>query len=420
MRYLLLALLALCLPAAGLRAADDDSNQEKQAPEEIPNFNQLDEFVYVPKSTLSLGTRYFLRGPKATFGGQGANPSPVNPDPNNDYAVANVSRTYIDGSVYPDARTESANTGFGSVGQVGIPSDGRTNNWSYDLQSQILPDGNIAFHSYGAQVTDTDSHQVNGAPTEGVELVLDRDMGNLGKHFKWRLTAGFSIADIHANDYVSVPTEVSTLTDTYNLFGQVPPAAPFNSPTSTTENVLGQNGQVVSSSSSGSANQTQTVNQVILLGNVPIDHSVVTSETITSNRYWAEGAYYTLRAGPTLALPIGSHFEIDFSAGPALIYAGDVYNVLEDFEVATGINFQYLYTKENSHLLLGYYADLDLKYQLTDTAGFYIGSTYQGAGSFSQSNPSGQDIISGSDLNYTAKFDFGSQETLKTGFTVRF
>jgi hypothetical protein len=417
MRYLLIALCALALPVTAFCAQDED--EPKQQPEEIPNFNQLDEFIYVPKSTLSLGSRYFLRGPKATFGGEGSNPSPVNPGNGAPATVANISRTYIDGTVYPDARTETQNVGYGATGQVGIPSDGRTNTWSYDLASQLLPNGNIAFHTYGAVMNDTSDHEISGAPTEGIELVLDHDMGNLGKHLKWSFTAGFSIADIHAGETVAVPTQVTTLTDVYDLFGQVPPGAPYHSPVTTTENVLNQNGQTVGSTTTGNATETQTVTQQILLGNAPISRTVTQTEELTNNRYFAEGAYYTLRAGPTVILPVGKKFQITLSAGPALIYAGDVYNVLEDFQVATGVDFQYLYTKQNSKLLPGYYADLDLKYQLTDTAGFYLGSTYQGAGVFKQSLPSGVDE-NGNALSYSAKFDFGSQESFKTGMTVRF
>jgi hypothetical protein len=404
--------------AAAYAAGDDD--QPKQAPEEIPNFNQLDEYVYVPKSTLSLGTRYFLKGPKASFWGTGSNPSPVNPGNGAPSSVPNISRTYIDGSVLPDSRVEKTNGALGTAQDVGIPSDGRTNTWGYDLQSQLLPNGDITFHTYSAQINDPTEHTAAGAPTEGVELIMDRDMGKLGKHFKWSLTAGFSIADIHSSEYAEVPTMVTTVTDTYDLFGQVPPAAPFNSPTTTTEYTLNQGGQTIASSSSGSASQTQSANQVILLGDHPIS-SVSNSELVlTQNRYYAEGAYYTLRAGPTVILPVGKKLEIDFSAGPALIYAGDLYNVLEDFQVATGLDFKYLYQKENSKLLFGYYADVNLKYQLTDTAGFYVGAMAQGAaGNFSQTLPSGTDA-GGNPLAYNARFDFSGQESLKTGITVRF
>ncbi|HXQ81076.1 MAG TPA: hypothetical protein VN775_07185, partial [Opitutaceae bacterium] len=84
MRLLRFALCGACLSFVGLRGADE----EKQQPEEIPDFNQLDEYTYVPKSTLSLASRFFLKGPKTTYSGQGSIPSPTDPGNAN---VANVS-----------------------------------------------------------------------------------------------------------------------------------------------------------------------------------------------------------------------------------------------------------------------------------------------------------------------------------------
>jgi len=58
--------------------------------------------------------------------------------------------------------------------------------------------------------------------------------------------------------------------------------------------------------------------------------------------------------------------------------------------------------------------DVDVQYQLTDTAGFYVGGVYQGAGTMSQS------VGSGDGTAYDSKIDFGEQEGVKTGMTVRF
>ena len=74
---------------------------------------------------------------------------------------------------------------------------------------------------------------------------------------------------------------------------------------------------------------------------------------------------------------------------------------------------------ETTRLIPGYYADLNIQYQLTDTAGFYVGSIFQGAGSFKQTLPSGTDS-NGNPLNYSSTLDFGSQEGVKGGMTVRF
>ena len=424
MRLLCLALCLLCLPIVGLRAAGDDKEDEKQAPEEIPDFNQLDEYVYVPKSTLSLGTRFLLRGPKTTYSGQGVIPSTVNPGDNSTVNIPNISRTYIDGTVSPDARTVSQSTALGGSISVPIQSDGKTDTWSYNnsngsllwnygtSSNQLLANGDIAFHAYAGNVTDTASHSINGESNAGVELILDRDMGKLGKRFSWSLTAGFSIADIHSSVYLGVPTTLTTLTDEYDLFGQIPPAAPYASPTSSSQTVYNSAGVAVAGS--GSSTQTQSVNQVILLGNVPLSRTITNTDITTTNRYFIEGAYYTLRMGPTIDMPVWNHFKLNVSAGPMLIYSGSILNVLSDLNIATGENFPDLYTKENSKILPGYYVDVDLQYQLTDTAGFYMGGVFQSAGSYKQTVPSGTSTA------YTSTIDFGSQEGVKGGLTVRF
>jgi hypothetical protein len=401
MRILRFALCGVLLTLAGLRAAEEE---EKPAPpEEIPDFNQLDEYTYVPKSTLSLGARFFIRGPKTTYSGQGAVPSPV--DPGDNPFIANVSRTYADGVVAPDARQIPSLNGVGQPSSTGVASDGRTNTWSYEFPAQIDLAGNIDFHNYSGEVTDTASHDVNGAPTEGLELVVDKDMGKIGKHMKWSFTAGFSIADIHAGTFAAVPTTLTTLTDTYDLFGQVPPAPPYNSPSTITQNVTLAAGN----------SQSQTVDQTILLGNEPLNRTVVETPAITVNRYFTEGAYYTLRVGPTLIVPLTKHLNLNLSAGPALIYAGSELNVLEDLALATGeADLTDLYQKENNKLIPGYYADVNLQYDVTDTAGVYFGGVYQSAGSFTQSVPSGPGT------EYSSKVSFSNQEGIKGGMTVRF
>jgi hypothetical protein len=403
MRFLRFALSVGCLSFAGLRAADE----EKQQPEEIPDFNQIDEYVYVPKSTLSLGSRFFLNGPKATYAGQGSIPSLQ--DPGSDYLVPNVSHTYIDGMVSPDTRSTLANNGVGQTTTVPIASDGRTNTWTYDNASQLLPNGDMAFHTYSGEVTDTGIHPSTGASSLGLELMMDRDMGKIGKRMKWGITAGLSVADIHSSTYASVPTTMTTITDTYDLFGQVPPPAPYSSPNTISQTVFNTGGTV------GSTSPTQQVDQTILLGNIPLSRVTTLSYLDSVNRYFIEGAYYTFRVGPTLIMPVGTHFKLSVSAGPDVIYAGSELNVLESltFDAAQAPLTQ-LYQKENTKILPGYYVDVDMRYDLTETAGFYVGGLYQGGGSYSQS------ISSGSGTSYSSKIDFANEEGVKAGLTVRF
>jgi len=411
MRLLRLALCAACLPLQGLRAADEE---QKQQPEEIPDFNRIDEYTYTPKSTLSLASRLFLNGPKVSYSGQGSIPSPVSAGADATVSIPNLSRTYYDGSVGPDTRAITTFTGIGQSEQVAIPPDGRTNTWSYDYASQLQANGNVTMSIYSGQVVDTGSHSANGMPNLGVELLMDRDMGKLGKHLKWAITAGFSIADIHSSTYASVPTQLTTTTDTYDLFGQIPPAPPYTSPGTISQSVLNGNGQAVSST--GGSTSTQSVTQTTLLGNMPLSRVPVVADVLSTNRYFTEGAYYTLRIGPTLIMPIGTHFKLSVSAGPDLIYSGSELNVLETLDIPENLQVPItdLYQKQNTRILPGYYVDVDMRYDLTDTAGFYVGNIYQGGSGYNQS------AVSGPSSAYTNKIDFASQDGVKGGFTFRF
>ncbi len=408
MSFLRFALCIACLSFAGLRAADE----EKQQPEEIPNFNQLDEYTYQPKSTLSLGSRFFLNGPKTRYSGQGAIPSPA--DPGSDPTIGNVSRSYIDGIINPDTRSISVSTGVGELTNVPIAPDGRTNSWSYENANQLLPNGNMTFHTYSGQVTDEGIHSSSGTPNLGLELLMDRDMGKIGKHMSWAFTVGFSIADIHSSAYASVPTVMTTTTDTYDLFGQVPPPPPYTSPNTISQSVLSSGGQTVSGTTAGTTT-SQQADQTTLIGNVPLNRTVVPTNVDSENRYFIEGAYYTLRVGPTLIIPFGQHFKLSLSAGPDVIYSGSEMNVLESLTFDPNeAPITDLFQKENTKIMPGYYVDVDMRYDFTDTAGFYVGNLYQGGGGYSQAVPSGTGTA------YTSRIDFGNQEGVKAGLTVRF
>ena len=159
----------------------------------------------------------------------------------------------------------------------------------------------------------------------------------------------------------------------------MPPPAPFTSPGASPRR---PSTRAASLSGAPAPRRRRRLTQTILLGNRPIQNlpgfgeTTVTTQVVSTNRYFIEGAYYTLRVGPTLILPMGKQFKLTIERGPALIYAGSEYNVLEDLVYATGEPaLTQLYQKENTKLLPGYYVDVNLQYDLTETAGFYVGGS---------------------------------------------
>ena len=96
----------------GLAHAQDDEAR-RAPPVEIPDFSNLDEYIYEPKSTLTFGVRY-VSGAKIGFaGGVGQILSRNEPG---EVTGTDAIRIYHDGAVQPDARS------VGRVDDQGPPS----------------------------------------------------------------------------------------------------------------------------------------------------------------------------------------------------------------------------------------------------------------------------------------------------------
>jgi hypothetical protein len=247
-------------------------DEERRAPPiEIPDFSNLDEYIYEPRSTVRFGFR-FIGGAKTSFAGQGRIPSPEDPGP---ATGANQLRAYHDGRVQPDARTVARLDSGGnpiidpqsnSAVFDPIAPDGKTNTWNYTDASQLSLPGYVRFSSYSAEVVDTTAREKKTNSTAGMDLSVSRDMGKLfGGRIPWNLTAGMSVNDLSANKNDFVRATLSTVSDYYSLYGITPPDAPYSSPSSVTENVVDAAGNSVLGSD-GVA-QTITVDTSVLLGN---------------------------------------------------------------------------------------------------------------------------------------------------------
>ncbi|MCX6934512.1 MAG: hypothetical protein NTZ29_17790, partial [Verrucomicrobia bacterium] len=104
------------------------AQEERQAPPtEIPDFSNLDEFIYVPKSTMQFGARN-MSGPKTSFSGKGKLATNVQSGTD---ILGLVPRTYHDGSVSIDARTTVVDNGDGTTSTLSAPNDGKTNTWNF-------------------------------------------------------------------------------------------------------------------------------------------------------------------------------------------------------------------------------------------------------------------------------------------------
>jgi hypothetical protein len=418
MKYLRLAFVVSAL-TLGLAHAQDE--EERHAPPvEIPDFSNLDEYIYVPQSTVTLGFRH-LSGAKTSFSGKGTIAAPEDPGA---ATGANLDRIYHDGAVHPDARfaprldatgNPVIDPQSGSAIFEPIAPDGKTNTWSYSDASQVTPDGGyIAFHTFSADITDTTARQSKSGSTNGLDLAMSRDMGKLfGSRIAWTLTAGMSVNDISAKMTDTVQANVTKLTDYYSLFGQVAPTAPYTAPSSTSQTALDASGNAIFNSDGSTA--TVSVDTTVLLGNDPAGRTVnsATDTTSVTNHWKVKGAYYTFRVGPTIWIPITTRLRASLSLGAALVYAGTTYSVTQTFTPELRADSTETDTSAVYKLLPGYYADASLQFDLTDRTGFYAGAVFQSAGSYKQN-------VNSTTADYATKIDLSNQNGLRAGMSIRF
>jgi hypothetical protein len=416
MKHLRLALFTF-VSAVGLGYAQDE--ERRAPPVEIPDFSNLDEYIYEPKSTVRFGFRY-ISGAKTSFSGQGRIPSPEDPGA---ATGANILRVYHDGSVQPDARVVARLDNGGNPiidPQTSSPvfdpiaPDGRTNTWNYTDASQLSRLGYVAFQTYSADIIDTTTRQKESGSSAGMDITVSRDMGKLfGGRIAWNLTGGLSINDIAVNTNERVRATLTTLTDYYSLYGQVPPDAPYSSPSSSTSTVVDASGNPVVNEDGSTS--TVTVDTSVLIGNEPAGRNIstITDESSVSNRWRLKGSYYTFRAGPTVWIPITSRLRASLSFGAVLVYSGSSYSVTQTFEPALGAEISDTSSSEDTKILPGYYADATLQFDLTERAGFYAGAVFQSAGSYTQK-------VESENASYSTKIDLGNQNGLRAGLSVRF
>jgi len=426
MKHLLILLLLLIPLGMHVRASDDDDDDKKSDRDEVPDFSNIDEYIYQPKSNAVVGMR-FISGVRTSFKGNGTISSPeAIPDP----TAANISRTYHDGEVAPDARGMSVDNGNGTTGSVPITPDGKTNSWGYDSTSQVTTNDYLQMHIYSAVTDNTTTFDKTSKSSSGLELSSSRDMGNITRHLSWQLTTGMTLNDIQSSMATPVNSNLTTITDTYDLFGQVPLSAPYSAPSSANQNLVNTAGVVVVDSAGDPV--TQQVDTTILLGNAPLNRTVLTVPDTTSvvDQFKLHGAYAMFRAGPALTYSFGDHLKLVISAGPALIYASTTYAVTELLTPLTGGQIEDQLEDTEYKILPAAYADVTLQYDINDRAGLYFGAFYQESGSYTQSvggvgtTYGSTAYVAGTSVyspaSYSTHVDFSNQQGIRTGISIRF
>ncbi len=382
MRIALVVVAGLAVVGGILHAQSDDEDE-------------MDYFPLVPTgNTLQFGLRY-IGGPRVSFGQLGSVPMPGTISIGDPTGAEN--RVYNDGSVLVDSRKDAN----------GNPvSDGLTNYWTYNFDSQVTSAGDIAFHAYSADTLGA-GLSAKRSNSSGWELQIGKVLGKLGGKVEVSLVGGFSFNSIQAKISSSVPATLTTVTDVYPLYGQSVPAAPYSAPSVSNQYVYDANGNPVLNSDG--TPKTNPVDTSTILGNQPT--RTTTTSTTNVQGYWQiKGAYYTFRLGPMFRFPLTERLKLSLGVGAALAYVGTEYIAQESVDLTDVMTpLQTANVDTHNKMLPAYYADADAEYWLTERTGLYLGASFQKSGSVNQT-------LDGR----TAVIDLGSTYGIQSGFTLRF
>ncbi|QYM80619.1 hypothetical protein K0B96_08465 [Horticoccus luteus] len=361
--------------------------QDQQPPQEDINLDfGLDEFIYQPTFTFTLGAR-MLSGVKSSFSGSGTVNSYNQIGALGDSTAV---RYYHDGTVAPDHRTD--------LNGNPVAPDGYTNNWSFADNRQALGDGFLAMNTYSAEVLNTGAINQNPKSSLGVEVQVSRDMGKLFGKLPWTLIGGMSVNDVRANFRSQMDARITKTTDLYYFANGVSaPNAPYNAPGAYTD---------------ANGNSFDTA----LISSQPLARTTTGptfSNTAVANTWKLHGAFYSFRAGPSVAFPITANLKATVSVGAVLVYAGSTYTVDQIFQPETSSEIVASISDGVSEILPGYYVDGNLEYTFTERAGLYIGGVYQHAGAYTQT-------ITSADGTYSTRVDLSSLQGVRAGMTFRF
>jgi hypothetical protein len=443
--------LAFIAPIFGSLYADDDGSGEPEQYEPPPPVGMDVDYLAPPKEKLIIGFR-ILSGPKVSYAGGagGIIPSGDNPTPD-----VNGIRRYNDGFVDPDNRTDAVT---GLPLQQSPRGDGRSNTWSFDAQSQVdgnTPDGGggVDMHSYSATIDGNNSGSGRAASGAGFELTFDRDFGWHWGRVQFDVIGGLGMNKIsysRTNTVAGMMTVSTDVYQTYNaqtdangdplndtngneFYGELnaqnnPSGTPLSTAANTPGNLApptGVNGVAPVSAipnqpppytapSTTTDTTGNTVDNSTLIASSPIASSTAAPVPIlVTEQASIIGAYYTLRTGIQMTVPITQRFSMSVSGGPALVYVGTEFTVDQTITPPTGSPITSTVSDDYSTALPAYFGDANIDYSVTDTTDVYLGAAFQSSTSYNQTinNPNG---------SYTDKVDFGNQEGVRGGISFKF
>ncbi len=438
-RFRSAALVLLAALPVVLTAQETSAKEE----ERMSQLARNDGMWYTPKTRVSVGIRILDSGGKVEFGNLGSVPFLNEIIPATSGAVvrsysdgevrrdalradekdANGNQTSVPGGRYQITETVTVNVTDADGNVIGTQdvqrlsgdylsyTPGLTREWEVFGQSQFLSKpGYVAFNNYAA-VSEGGTASKEQGMSGGLEVQMSRELGRGTRYFKWGVLAGVSLNDINSKTAGSVVSSLRTYTDYYSTGGMTLPLSQLSNPS--TDATSDTNGD-------GIANTYEnTVPLPVAPGDIPSTDVLTPGGANVTGRWQVKGAYFLIKLGPTLRTQITEHFGLSASVGFAGAYAGTRYTAYESFQVAAmpGVDIETTDTATGqntlsstaSRFLTGYYADLNLDWDMNDRFGLFGGVTAQQLDSYRQRLG-----------DRTADVDLGSAVGLRGGVTIRF
>lgn len=465
-----LTILALLLGSTTAFAQEAAKSPESDTPES-------EEAVFIPVEfrpppwQVSVGLRFAGKA-KVKFSGLGAipnNSSYMGPNPAatadeketaaykyaQEYAAA-YGRTYDDGSVSPDS-TYVFSTLNGTEYTRKLPTDGKTNVWSFTSANQVvdMPGGTgkaLAYHAYAVESNDTTaSVEENGQMTWDIEI--SRELGS-NRRMSWGLLFGAGISDIRCKTDATIKAKLHTITDYYSLDGVTLPTSIANGymyagcqqyyvPIKTYDEVKDPNHEHPLTDSNGNYiylkengkyvyQKDANGNNIIVWSSTPerlpsdptlrTDVAESTASLDCIGHWEVKGAYMTARFGPYFAYQLTHRLALRASAGLTFTVVGARFFLNERVIIPAARAYTELdrqLTNESDSFdavvsgILGYYASGELNTFFTDRTGMFFGASYE---NFER------DLSLGSNYagHQRADISLSSGTILRTGITTRF
>jgi hypothetical protein len=295
-----------------------------------------------------------------------------------DDATSEIARTYDDGYVGVDSRTDGSG--------VDLPDDYRTNNWSYDRTRQVTADGNaIAFHAYSSTTNGAGQDAESGALNGGVEIEYGRTLGKfgrrrveLGRPFAWGFTAGLGLSDLNVKTRGTIQATLHVLTDYYSLLGA--PAPVDDDPDDGTA-YTGPSSKTVTVTNPDGSTTTYTIDTTTYLGNRPesrVEESFEDAAHVEG--FWqVKGASLSLRVGPWFRWQPKQKLALRLSAGGAVSLIGLNMRYSETLVVDEYISITELDETADTKTfgIGGVFGAFDAEWWVTKRTGFFGSAHYE-------------------------------------------